>query len=198
MKGLGTVTIVLAAILGFWKRKEVTQMIKATVGVVNTPPSELASSDGVDIEVESLARVGQSEESSTAGRTAVMWAAKNMAAKRGISITALVTNAKHKEKHTDDDGKVTYGPNSITPDYHGLYSMDVVGKYCSTWRAPTPETLQLAKDIIAGSIDDPTQGATKWDAPGLLSDSDALATRREQEGLHLVLVPGVDKTRFWA
>jgi hypothetical protein len=198
VKQLVAIAVSLGAILAFWKRKEVSQVVKAAVGIIDTPPSDLAAADGVDVEVESLARVGQSEESSTAGRTAVMWACKNMAAKRGLTITALVTNAKHKEKHTDEDGKVTYGPNSITPDYHGLYTMDLVGKYCSTWRTPTQETLQLAKDILAGNIDDPTEGATKWDAPGLLSNADDIAARREQEGLRLVLIPGVDKTRFWA
>ena len=168
------------------------------VGVIYKRPSECASDDGVDIDVESLARVGQSEESSTLGRQCVMWATKNQARKRAISITALVTSAKHKVRHIDESGNVVYGPESVTPEYDGLYTRDLVGKFCSTYQAPSTETLQLAQSVYDGDVQDPTNGATKWDAPGLLDDADALTTRREQEGYHLVLVPGVDKTRFWA
>lgn len=168
------------------------------IGVIDRTPHECASDDSVDIEVESLARCGQSEESSTLGRTCVMWACKNQAHKTNRSITALVTNAKHKVKHVDDFGKVTYGPESLTPDYHGFYSRNLVGKYCSTYQRPTSETLNLAKQVIDGTVDDPTEGSSKWDAPSLLSDPDALAASREQEGYRLVLIPGVEKTRFWA
>lgn len=167
------------------------------IGVVNKSPDDCAREDGVDIDVESLARVGQSEESSSLGRQCVMWACKNQARKRGLTITALVTNAKHKVKHVDDNGNVIYGPESITPEYDGLYTRDLVGKVCSTYQAPTIETLQLAQSVYDGNIEDPTNGATKWDSPGLLDDPDALASTREQEGFHLVLVPGVNKTRFW-
>ena len=155
------------------------------IGVVTTPPLELAQNDGVDVEVESLARVGQSEESGTPGRTAVMWAAKNYAAKKGISITHLVTNAKHivKGEH-------------IIEDYDGLYTRDIAGKYCSTYEQPNSSTLVLAKAILDGSVSDPTNGAIHWlsvTAWGSSTEESFLGP----EGLSRVDVPGVYKTRFY-
>lgn len=155
------------------------------LGVIDTPPEELALADGVDIETESLARVGQSEESGEAGRTAVMWAAKNYAIKRGLTITQLVTSAKH----------IVNGEH-ITEDYDGKYTRDMVGKYCSTYQAPQASTLVLAKAIIDGVVPDPTFGAIHWlsvTAWGGKTEESFLGP----EQLQRIDVPGVFKTRFY-
>ena len=155
------------------------------LGVIDTPPEELALADGVDIETESLARVGQSEESGEAGRTAVMWAAKNYAIKRGLTITQLVTSAKH----------IVNGEH-ITEDYDGKYTRDMVGKYCSTYQAPQASTLVLAKAIIDGVGPDPTFGAIHWlsvTAWGSKTEESFLGPGQLQR----IDVPGVFKTRFY-
>ena len=191
MAKVSYVIVAIALIFSLLRWKKEISAIKALrgvvhmLGVIDTPPEELALTDGVDIETESLARVGQSEESNESGRTAVMWAAKNYAIKRGLTITQLVTSAKH----------IVNGEH-ITEDYDGKYTRDMVGKYCSTYQAPQASTLVLAKAIIDGVVPDPTFGAIHW-----LSLT-AWGSRTEEsflgpEHLQRIDVPGVFKTRFY-
>jgi hypothetical protein len=146
MKGIHYALIVVAllVVLSIWKRKDILSM---ATGIIDDPPEVLAKADGVSIEVESLARAMESEESSTVARTAIGWAVKNRAKRAGKSITQLVTTSKGKS--------------------HGKYSRQDVagGKYCATSKTPSRSTLQLAENIIAGKIPDPTKGAHQWDAP---------------------------------
>ena len=154
-------------------------------GVIKTPPMELAQQDGVNVEVESLARCGQSEEIGEPGRTAVMWTCKNYARKQNISITQLVTRAKH----------IVNGEH-ITEEYDGLYTRDIAGKYCSTYQTPAASTLVLAKAIIDGTVADPTEGAIHWlsvTAWGSSTEESFLGP----EQLRRIEVPSVFRTRFY-
>ena len=155
------------------------------LGVVDSTPEELAQLDNVPVDVESLARVGQSEESSESGRTAVMWACKNYAAREGISITKLVTRAKH----------IVNGDH-IVEEYDGKYTRDLAGKYCSTYQSPDPSTLLLARSIYDGVVSDPTSGAIHWlSIPAWGSKTEESFLGPEQ--LQRIEVPGVFKTRFY-
>ena len=175
---IGLIAVFFAAL--YWRRKDVIHM----VGVVDDLPAVIAERDGVTVDVESLARIGMSEESSTIGRTAVMWAAKNMAAKRGVSITFLATSAKHIV-----DGE------HIVEEYDGHYTRDLAGKFCSTYQEPDGDTLNLAQSVLDGSIPDPTSGATHWlSFPAWGSRTQEAF---EAEGLTEISIPGITRTRFW-
>lgn len=191
MQKVAYIIAALAVILGLlrWKKElSAVKQLKGVfrmIGVIETRPEQLAQDDGVSIDCESLARVGQSEEYGEAGRTAVMWACKNYAAKRGITITQLVTSAKH----------IVNGEH-IVEEYDGLYSRDMAGKYCSTYQSPEPSTLVLAANIIKGDVPDPTSGAIHW--LGIPS----WGTKTEEsflgpEQLQRIEVPGVYRTRFY-
>lgn len=191
MKVAAYILAFLAVILAVLRWKKELSAVKALkgvvhmIGVIDTPPAELAQEDHVSVEVESLARVGQSEESSEAGRTAVMWTAKNMAAKRGISITQLVTSAKH----------IVNGEH-IVESYDGKYTRDLAGKYCSTFQQPSASTLALSAAIINETVQDPTSGAIHWlGIPAWGGSTEQSFLGPEQ--LQRIEIPGVYKTRFY-
>jgi hypothetical protein len=85
------------------------------------------------------------------------------------------------------------------------------GRRVSSARAPIRLQLELAADILAGQLGDPTSGATQWDSPkgqrALLKQGDPLtqatpqqiADTRMAHGYELVVVPGIDPDdlRFW-
>jgi hypothetical protein len=185
---IAIIVFVVFLILSAWKRKDI---VAAVTGVIETSPVDLARADGVTIEIESLARTMESEESSTAARTAIGWATKNAAKKAGKSITDLVTKAND-------------------PKVNGKYSrQDVGGKWCATSKSPSRATLSLAADILAGKIPDPTKGATQWDAPkaqaalhaknpAKFKSPEEVAQKRLAAGRKLVVIDGVPNTRFWA
>jgi hypothetical protein len=183
--------IIVAAILivlTVWKRKAIMAIAS---GVIKTKPEDVARDDGVPVEIESLARAMESEESGNAARTAVGWAIKNKAKKSNKTITRLVTASKNKEI----DG--FYGQQDKGP------------KYCSTYKSPSGSTLQLAQAVYSGSVPDPTRGATQWDAPRAQDalhaknptkwkSSEDIKAKREGEGKRMVIIDGVPNTRFWA
>lgn len=85
------------------------------------------------------------------------------------------------------------------------------GRRVSSARAPIRLQLELADQILAGEVADPTEGATQWDSPSgqraLLKEGDPLthatpqqvADNRLAAGYELVTVPGIDPDdlRFW-
>lgn len=157
-------------------------------GIVPGDPAELAAAAGVSLNVYALARLGQSEESTTAGRTAVMWATVNEANRRHTSVASLLLASTHDEA----DG------------FFGTQA----GRYASTSKAPTAATLGLAQQVYDGKIQDPTGGANQWDAPATQAllhakqpekykSPEEVAANREAAGSHMALVPGVNSTRFW-
>jgi hypothetical protein len=175
-------------ILSIWRRKDIMELAS---GIIETSPEALARTDGVTVEVESLARTMESEESGTAARTAIGWAVKNYAKKAKRSITDVVTK-------------------SSNPKANGKYSrQDVGGKYCASAKSPSRATLTLANAIISGTIADPTKGATQWDAPKAqaalhaknpikFKTPEVVAANRIAGGKRMVMVDGVPNTRFWA
>jgi hypothetical protein len=192
----------LMALVSVWKGKDIKDSImeKVTDGIIQESPESLAAEAGVSLEIYSLARAMQSEESSEAGRIAVGWAVKNYS--KGSTIVKAVTAGRRKDKKT---GKTTiyasdghYGTGNCTP-----------GRYCNSFRAPTSATLALAARVYSGEIPDPTGGAKQFDAPkaqdklvaagakGYNLSSDELYAKRVKAGKEAVYVPGVPNTRFW-
>lgn len=183
----------LFAISIIWKGKDVVEEI---TGVDTTPPEKLAKAAGVDVDTYSLARAAYNEERSTLGRTAVMFAIKNMAKRQGISPTRLVTRAVGKDKK---------------PLKHdGFYArQNAGGKYCASFNRPDSATIELAKKVQAGQVANPVGAAVQWDNPvaqdkmfksgtkGYTKDSKQVAADRIAAGRKLVTVAGLT-TRFWA
>jgi hypothetical protein len=192
--------IAVACLLLLWKGKDLKDVVmeKLTDGIIPESPESLAADAGVPIDTYSLARMMQSEESSLEARVAVGWAVKNHARIAGISITKLLTRARHKKSGAvtiyDSDGH--YGTQSCTP-----------GRFASTFREPTGSTLQLAADVVSGARPDPTGGADQFDAPELQDrqaekdptkkNAEQVAAARIAAGKEIVMVEGVPNTRFW-
>lgn len=189
-----------AAVLGavFYMRRKVAAAMTdddraGPDGIVKGKPEDLARAAGVPVDVYSLARVMQSEESSRAGRIAVGWATRNAATRGKITVTKLVTRSD-KASAAGKYGRQDAGP-----------------KWCATSQAPTADVLEIAKQILAEppKVPDPTKGASQWDAPGLQDklhkqnpakwkSAEEIAAKRKAAGKKLVMVPGIEKTRFWA
>ena len=162
---------------------------------VAADPKGLAVNAGVSLDVYALASAMQSEESSDAGRKAVGCAIRNAAKRSRISVAAKLLAAVKKGKRYPSHG------------YFG--SQEAPGKWAATSKPPTAKTLQMAADILANRVSDPTQGAVQWDAPEAQDrrhkedpqtypkDSQMVKTARIAAGAREVLVPGVPHTRFW-
>lgn len=198
--------LIIATVVSFliyiWQHKQpIKAVIEMAKGIVPETPQDLANAAGVDLEVYSLARVGQSEEnlSSDRAKIAVMFACKNHADKQGKTITEIVTRGNPKRSdYSEANGR--YGRQGIHP-------------YCTTILPPTANTLKLAQDVYNGTADDETQGAQFWDNPrsqdalALAMPKDEttgkgyytsaqIAERRQAKGLTMVSISGVS-TRFW-
>lgn len=165
-------------------------------GSIPQLPEDIAVNDGVDVEVESLARVGASEETGI-GSIACMWAAKNQAKREKVSITKLVTRARMK----DDNGNVIVAPGD---GHYGTQKH----RYCASHVDPNPQMMENAVKVLDGSIPDNTNGSHHWDAPKLQDklheqdpdshpSSEEIARRREASGWHMVIIDGVPNTRYW-
>lgn len=162
----------------------------AASGIVPGNPATLASAAGGSLVSYSLARLMASEAGGQpeAVKVAVAWAAKNEAARRGITVADLLLGAEKK-----------YARQTVK------------GRYASTGQPPTAADVTLANRVAAGLVPDPTGGATNWDSPrvqdrllasgtrGYRKTSAEVAAARRAEGFTLVTLPGVDPTviRFW-
>jgi hypothetical protein len=146
-----------------------------------------ARRDGATVtdEAEALARVITSEAHgySLAERTAIAWAVRNRARKRGLSIARLVCAP-------------TCGPCCE-------------GRPFSSARAPSGEDRDLARRVLAApDSTDPTDGAVAFfeprvqdrlvaeGRPGYRFDSDKLRTKWRGEGQRIVAIVG--QFEFWA
>jgi hypothetical protein len=162
-------------------------------GVEPVEPATLAADRGVDLDVYSLARAMQSEDSHHDARIGIGWCIKNHANNLKTSITTLVTRNKNPN-HTE---------------HNGFYGREVPGQYCATTIDPDDVTITNARLIMEGSIDDPTGGATLWDGPAgqdaaharnpeqVPNDWKAQKAQRESEGYTLVELSGITSTVFW-
>ncbi|HXD98221.1 MAG TPA: hypothetical protein VN646_16855 [Candidatus Acidoferrum sp.] len=148
-----------------------------------------------DRELEALARVIQSEAGGEPWpiQVAVAWATKNEARREGRSILALVTRPTGGWSHQGGAG--------------GNY-------YCTTAVAPGSAATELARQIQAGELPDPTHGAVQYDSPKAQRDAarrglkrylhadgtpitpEEVAEDRRRDGKELVLLPGIPEERF--
>jgi hypothetical protein len=196
--------VLIAVLVIIWKGKELKDVImeKVSDGIIPETPESLAAAAGASVDVYSLARMMQSEESTIEARAAVGWAVRNHARVAKLTVTQLLTRARHKDKSTgkitvyDSDGH--YGTQRCTP-----------GRFASTFREPTNATLTLAEEVMSGRRPDPTGGADQFDAPDLqdrMAEKDPtgktknaaqVAAARIAAGKELVLVEDVPNTRFW-
>ena len=177
-------------------------MGEVITGVIKELPLDEANRKNLPVDVLSLARAMQSEESGMLPRIAVGHAVKNHANTLKLSITTLVTTTSKKA-----DGSQAF------PEVRGHYSQQRFAKYCSTFNAPTDATIDLARRVIDGSVADPTGGAEKFDNPTLQDllakalpydeqtkkgyrTSDEILAKRTIEGYTAVAIEGTS-TRFW-
>jgi hypothetical protein len=96
----------------------------------------------------------------------------------------------------------------LTPD--GRFGSQQ-GRYATTARPPTIESIEIAQHVLDGKIADPTYGAMQFDSTGAQREGVAagwagynslpedIAKTRSKEGKVAVYLPGVDpeKIRFW-
>lgn len=196
------VAAVLLILFCLWQWKSPLRAVsEMATGIVPMDPEELAAKAGVPIEVYSLARVGQSEEghSSDTAKIAVMHATLNHANSTGQTITRLVTRG-NPDRTDFEKANGRYGRQGIHP-------------YCTTIADPTQHTLELARQVFNGEVEDMTYGAEFWDNPiaqralhlanpwsetnkGGYRSPEEIAERRKAKGLALVNIAGVS-TRFW-
>lgn len=170
-------------------------------GWVEADPRSLASLAGVSDSVYALASMMASEapSSNPLAQIAVGWAIRNEAERRGESVFRLLTRAGRNDPATRE-----FQPH----DSHGFYGPQNVGpRWASTRRPPTADGLARAADVLTGVVDDPTGGATQFDAPkvqdsfvgtveGYVKSAQQVAEERSR-GSDMVTVPGVDGIRFW-
>jgi hypothetical protein len=164
---------------------------------VDARPSGLAENAGASLDAYALASAMQSEESSRAGQVAVGWAVRNYCRQHHCRIAYQLLKSVRRGKRQPSDGHFA--------------SQEAPGKWASTAKPPTANTLLLAQEILAEQprIPDPTGGASSWDSPALQDrkhaedpitypkDSRQVAEDRRAAGGEEVRVPGVPGTRFW-
>ncbi len=164
-----------------------------TTGVVPCDPGELAGQAGATLEEYALARNIASEEGNSppAVQALVAQVAKNEAARRGISIAALLLNAVNSD-HSGNFGT----QKDIDPSSDRKGSSD---RWASTASDPYAGHLAVARGVLSGSIPDISGGANQYDRPSGESNPDAIAKRRVAAGSELVDLGDVGQgdLRFW-
>lgn len=132
----------------------------------------------VDDNVYALARMVESEAGGTpeVARRAVAHAALNHAGGKAISEVL---------------GKSKSGS--------GAFGRQDEGRYASTSKLPSQESIRIAQDAISGASQDPTGGADQWDSPQAYPDparADVIAQRRAKEGKSITTLDGVPSSVF--
>jgi hypothetical protein len=182
----------LTAINMVTRGERLTYAAADSTGYVDADPQSLADQAGLTQEQYSLARMLGSEEphSSPETQAAIAWATINKAARRGISITDLLLqakNAKNNGHYGSQKDKDPTSPNFGSSD-----------RYATTALDPYDREGQIAQQCLDGTIPDPTGGATNYDRPAGEKNPDKVATDRGNEGLVAVDVPSADEgLRFW-
>lgn len=182
----------LTAINMVTRGERLTHAPADSAGFVDADPQALADEAGLTQEQYSLARMLASEEphSDPETQAAIAWATINKAARRGISITSLLLQAKNPK----NNGR--YGSQKDKdPDSANFGDSD---RYATTALDPYDREGQIAAECLDGTIPDPTGGATNYDRPGGETHPDTVAASRVSEGLVAVDVPSADTgLRFW-
>jgi|WetSurMetagenome_2_1015567.scaffolds.fasta_scaffold25843_2 hypothetical protein len=168
-------------------------------GWVEAEPRALAGLAGVSDSIYALASLMASEAAGEKAQIAVGWAIRNEASRRGESVFRLLTRAGR-----NDPGTRTF----IAHESDGFFAPQNVGpRWASTRKPPTEMTLNLAARVLTDAVDDPTGGATQFDAPGAqdsfigkvegyIKTAQQIAEERSK-GSTMVMIPGVDSIRFW-
>lgn len=198
--------LALAVVIGYlcWRHGSAPwiTMPEMITGIVEELPALEASRLGVPIDILCLGRAMTSEESSETARIAVGHSIKNHARRIGLSIQTLTTRTAKKK-----DG------SRKCPEADGKFSQQRFAKYCSTFHAAGAVSLELAREILNGTLADPTDGAEFFDNP-LHQDalaaanpfnaethkgyhtSSEVATNRAAAGYTPIAIEGTS-TRFW-
>lgn len=167
-------------------------------------PRALAKGMGMDGDgnAYALARVIPSEAGglSRADQIGVCWTVINHAREAGLSVLDLVTRAKVK----DSDGDRVDGAGA---GYFGKQGDPAGGyRYVSTAQDSTDDSRELAAACLAGDVEDNTDGAVNFDAPGAYGvqdgtdegGADTFAANRAKEGKVQAAVAGSSgRVRFW-
>ena len=166
---------------------------------VDADPKGLARAAGVSLDIYALASAMQSEEKTHIGHIAIGCAIRNYCRKHKISVAAQLLKA------VDKHGRQC-------PSHGHFGAQEAPGKWASTSKPPTANTLILARQIleIPSPIVDPTQGAVRWYAPSMQDaahqrnpnlyslDSKQLMTKLRNAGGRMIFVPGIPDTIFWS
>ncbi len=178
-----------------------------STGVAPCPPEQLAALAGLDLETYALARQIASEEgnSSTAAQALTAHATRNEAARRGLSISALLMQAstKYSSQHS-----VAHGGRFGTQKDLEVLVTNAQGdevhpsdRYASTATDPYEGHAAVAAGVLSGAIPDLTGGANQFDRPSGESDPDRVAQKRLDAGSELVTglddIEGLGDLRFW-
>lgn len=156
-------------------------------GVVPDDPRALAAAAGMNLDAYALARAISSEHGrdNVSTKIAIAWAVRNAARADGVTLFRKLT-------HHDGpaDGKFS------AQDVHPV-------KYASTRLDPYEQEAQIASAVVAGTIGDPTSGATNFFSPSAQRAAHArnptttkspeqVTALWESRGLEPVAVAGTD------
>lgn len=159
-----------------------------TTGIVPCDPAALAEQMGATLDEAALARNIASEQggSSAAAQALVAHATKNEAARRGLSIFALLTQtvskyeAQNTVRHSGMFGTQANLEVWVTnKDGKRVHPSD---RYATTSQDAYEGHLAIARGVISGTVPDLTGGANQYDNPSGVSDPEALAAKREAAG----------------
>lgn len=162
-------------------------------GFVAEDPGELATEAGASsTESYSGARMIASENphQDNATKAAIAHCLINEAARRGESITRLLTRAKNPKNDGHYGSQKDLDPSS--PNFNGS------DRYASTRTDPYQGELDIMEGCLDGSIPDLTNGCTNFDEPSGEKDPNKIAANRVASGLVEVSVEGAaEQLRFW-
>lgn len=163
-------------------------LVESAIGVKYEAedPNALAAKAGLDLETYAAARLGTSEGYSgpksqrDRALASIIHVAMNQARTQGLSLSGLLL----KSKNTEADGH--FG--------------EQIGRFASTMKNPTWDSIKVAKLVMDGSIPDPTNGAISFIDPTIWSKL-AMQSGRMLRPLENILLTGKDpwvKRRRWS
>jgi hypothetical protein len=192
---LAALVIAAPLVYIFWSSNaEVTDVrhVLNSQGFVDADPDALARAAGVSLNVYALASMMASEAGgeNVITQIAVAHTAVNHARDRGESVSKLLLRMGQNTVKGDSSSFVA------GPGHHHFGK--ALHRYATTARPPNAQQLADAAEVLSGTVDDPTGGATKFDTPdSSLEDVEQVASNRQAAGLEMVTVDGVDAFRFW-
>lgn len=169
--------------------------------LVAADPAALAAGMGMEPSAYALARVIPSEAGGLprADQIAVAWVVRNGARESGVTVLRKITRAtvKLEGERVAGAGDGFFGRQG---DPTGGY------RYVSSAQDSTEASREIAAAVMDGDIEDPTDGAVNFDAPGAYGvqegtdegGADTFAANRRSEGKELADVAGSSgRVRYW-